>query len=150
MDFKIGGEFSYRITAGGFFDKTKVEIPDYHHLAGNQTRIAAPYLQSFQIAPFYQFSTDSDMFYATFIEYKLNGLLTNKIPVIRKFNFRLVAGSNMIYLNNEKYYAEVFLGADNIFKIIRVDYIRGFEKNKPFNQGIRIGIQGFSSLFTDY
>ena len=85
-----------------------------------------------------------------FIEYKLNGLLTNKIPVIRKFNLRLVAGSNMIYLNNEKYYAEVFLGADNIFKIIRVDYIRGFEKNKPFNQGIRIGIQGFSSLFTDY
>jgi hypothetical protein len=85
-----------------------------------------------------------------FIEHKFNGLFTNKIPLIRKLNLRLVAGSNMIYLNKDKYYAEVFMGLDNILKIIRVDYVTGYEKNKPNNQGIRIGIRGFSSLFTDY
>ena len=150
LNFKIGGELSYRIMVGGFFDKTKLELPDYHHIAGNKTKKAAPYLQSFQVAPFYQFSTDANSFYAMFIEHKFNGLFTNKIPLIRKLNLRLVAGSNMIYLNKDKYYAEVFMGLDNILKIIRVDYVKGYEKNKPNNQGVRIGIRGFSSLFTDY
>jgi len=150
LNFKIGGELRYRITAGGFFDKTRLELPDYHHIAGNQTRNAAPYLQSFQVAPFYQFSNDADRFYAMFLEYKLNGLFTNKIPIIRKLNLRLLTGTNTIFINKDQYYIEGFVGLDNILKIIRVDYIRGFEKNKPINQGIRIGIRGFSSLFTDY
>jgi hypothetical protein len=150
MNFKIGGEFRYRISIGGFFDKSKLEFPDYHHLAGNLTRNAAPYLQTFQIAPFYKFSNKEKIYYAMFTEYKLNGLLTNKIPVLKKLNLRLITGTNMIYLERDKLYNEIFLGFDNVLKILRLDYVIGFQQGKQAGQGLRIGIKGFSSLFTDY
>jgi hypothetical protein len=150
MNFKIGGEFRYRISIGGFLDKSKLEFPDYHHLAGNLTRNAAPYLQTFQIAPFYKFSNKEKIHYALFTEYKLNGLLTNKIPVLKKLNLRLITGTNMIYLERDKLYNEIFLGFDNVLKILRLDYVIGFQQGKQAGQGLRIGIKGFSSLFTDY
>lgn len=150
MNFKIGGEFRYRLSIGGFFDRSNLEFPDYHHLAGNLTRNAAPYLQSFQVAPFYQFSNKEKVHYALFTEYKLNGLLTNKVPGLKKLNLRLITGTNMIYLEKDKLYNEIFLGLDNVLKILRLDYIIGFQQGKQVGQGLRIGIKGFSSLFTDY
>lgn len=150
INFKIGGEFRYRFSIGGFFDRSKLEFPDYHHLSGNLTKNSAPFLQSFQVAPFYQFSNKEKIHYALFTEYKLNGLLTNKIPVLKKLNLRLITGTNMIYLEKDKLYSEVFLGFDNVLKILRFDYIIGFQQSKQVGQGFRIGIRGFSSLFTDY
>jgi len=39
---------------------------------------------------------------------------------------------------------------DNILKLFRVDYIWGFGKTVLPQNGVRIGIRGLSTLFTDY
>ncbi|MEY4628276.1 MAG: hypothetical protein RLZZ595_602 [Bacteroidota bacterium] len=149
INFKLGGEFKYRVETGGFLNATSVEIPDYNHFIGNLTRKSTPYVESFQVAPFYALSNREKFFLQLNGEYRLNGLLTNKIPIIRKFNLRVVTGSNLIWLKN-KNYAEVFVGVDNILKLFRVDYIWGFGKTVLPQNGVRIGIRGLSTLFTDY
>jgi hypothetical protein len=148
INFKIGGEFKYKIQTGGFLQAKRVELPDYNHFIGNLTRKATPYVESFQVAPFYAFS-NKEKFYGEFhAEYKLNGLLTNKIPIIKKLNLRLVTGTNLILLKN-KNYQELFLGIDNIFKLLRIDYISGHGQSLGSTHGFRLGIRGFSSVFTD-
>jgi hypothetical protein len=149
INFKLGGEFKYRVETGGFINTKFVEIPDYNHFIGNLTGKSTPYVESFQVAPFYALSNQEKIFLQVNGEYKLNGLLTNKIPLIRKLNLRIVTGTNIIWLKNKDYY-EVFVGVDNILKLFRVDYIWGFGKTVMPQNGFRIGIKGFSTLFDDY
>ena len=149
INFKLGGEFKYRVETGGFINTKFVEIPDYNHFIGNLTGKSTPYVESFQVAPFYALSNKEKIFLQVNGEYILNGLLTNKIPLIRKLNLRIVTGTNIIWLKNKDYY-EVFVGVDNILKLFRVDYIWGFGKTVMPQNGFRIGIKGFSTLFDDY
>jgi hypothetical protein len=88
---------------------------------------------------YYDFSNTDKLYATAHLEYHLNGLLTNKIPVIRKWNWFLVTGTNSLFINKDKYHAEVFVGIENILKVLRVDYVYGFQKNTTLN-GIRFSI----------
>lgn len=76
-------------------------------------------------------------------------MLTNKIPFIKKLNLRLITGSNLFF-ESERSYAEIFIGLDNLLKIFRVDYFWGVGKDVFAQNGIKIGIRGFSNLFSEY
>ena len=149
VSLQLAGEFRYNIVMAGFLASSNLQTPDYHHYAGNLTGKATTYLETFQLAPFYAFSNNANIFGAIHTEYKLNGLLTNKIPLVRNLNFRLITGCNILFLKNINY-QEIFLGLDNIAKLFRVDYVKGFGKDGMNYNGFRIGIRGFSTLFSDY
>ncbi|PSK92711.1 DUF5686 and carboxypeptidase regulatory-like domain-containing protein [Taibaiella chishuiensis] len=141
---RLLGRLDYRVMAGGFLNRNYVGIPDMKHLFGNQTFLANPYLNSFQLAPYYKYSNTADFYVQAHAEWHLGGLLTNKIPVFRRLDWYLVGGSNALYINKDNYYAEVFVGLENIgIKMVRfgrVDLIAGYEsgKGKP-SVGVRIG-----------
>jgi len=142
IHMKLAGLFNYSITVGGFLNRDSVDIPDYTHFNGNQLDRAAPYLNSFQLAPYYKYS-NTKSFYATFhAEHHFNGFLTNKIPLFRALNWHLVGGTNAFYVNRKNNYAEAFVGIENIFKLFRVDFIWGFEQGRRPITGFRIGISG--------
>ncbi|MEN9883319.1 MAG: hypothetical protein RLZZ420_536, partial [Bacteroidota bacterium] len=149
LNFQLAGEFRYNIVMAGFLSSNNLQTPDFHHYAGNLTSKATTYLETFQLAPFYAFSNNAKIFGAMHTEYKLNGLLTNKIPLIRNLNFRLITGCNILVLKNINY-QEVFVGLDNIAKLFRLDYVKGLGKDGMNYNGFRIGIRGFSTLFSDY
>ena len=138
LDLKLSGTLNYAFAIGGFLQKDKVFEPDQMHFTGNQVLLAGPFTESFQLAPYYKFS-NTDSFYGTgHIEYHLNGLITNKIPGFKKLNWFLVAGANSLLMEMDNYYMEYFAGLENIFKVIRVDYIRSIEKGGMSNNGIRL------------
>lgn len=140
LDLKLGGRFQYRIGAGGFLQSDKVYMPDYIHFMGNQTVLASDYVTSFQLIPYYKYS-NTEKFYATaHLQYHLNGLLSNKIPGFRKLNWHFVVGANALHLNNAGDYYETMFGIENILKIIRVDYVLGFEKGGGRPSGFRISV----------
>ncbi len=145
INLKLAGLFNYTITVGGFLNRDSVNIPDYTHFNGNQLIRAAPYLSSFQLAPYYKYS-NTESFYSTLhAEHHFNGFLTNKIPLFRKLNWHLVGGTNAFYVNKKNNYAEAFVGLENIFKLLRLDFIWRFEQGRRPITGIRIGLRG---LFT--
>lgn len=145
INLKLAGVFNYSFTVGGFLSRDSVSIPDYTHFNGNQLIRAAPYLNSFQLAPYYKYSNTESFYTTLHAEHHFNGFLTNKIPLFRTLNWHLVGGTNAFYVNKKNNYAEVFVGLENIFKIFRVDFIWGFEQGKRPVTGIRIGLRG---LFT--
>jgi hypothetical protein len=130
LNLKLAGRINYRLAAGGFLNADKVFLPDYQHFQGNQQSIAASYLNSFQLMSYYGFSNTSKLYTTAHLEYHLNGLITNKIPVIKKWNWFFVTGTNTLFINKNSYHSEVFFGVENILKVFRVDYIHAFEKQQ--------------------
>ena len=143
LNFKLGGRFSYSVAAAGFLDASKVYLPDYQHYLGNQTVLAAQYLESFQLAPYYLYSNTASFNLSAHAEYHLNGLLTNKIPGFRKLNWFFVVGGNSLHVNKGADYYEAFFGIENIFKVLRVDFIQGYTKNGGLPSGFRISLPFF-------
>jgi hypothetical protein len=142
LNLKLRGLFSYNISIGGFLNKDSVNIPDYTHFNGNQIIRAAPYLNSFQLAPYYKYSNTENFYSTLHAEYHLNGFLTNKIPLFRTLNWYLVGATNAFYVNKHNNYAEVSAGLENIFRALRVDFVWGFEQGRRPVTGVRIGLSG--------
>ena len=139
INFKLAGTLRYRLAMGGFLDNEKVFLPDYIHFNGNISRFATEYLNSFQFLPIYQFSNTRKFYALAHLEHNFKGLLTNKIPLIRKLNLYLVTGGSGFYYRDANYF-ELFAGADNILKQFRIDFVQSFLNGKPWQNGFRIGL----------
>ena len=142
MNFKLGGLLKYKIGVGGFPNTTKVYIQDYQHFTGNRSNGASEYVNSFQMAYFYANSTIAPFFSFGFLEHHFNGLLTNKIPLLKRLNWNLVAGANVFYVNRNTSYVEYFAGLENIFKIFRFDMVTSSINGKGGFTDFRIGLDG--------
>lgn len=141
-NFKLLGALKYNFSVGGFLNSKKVFIQDYQHFNGNQVFYASPYVNSFQLAPYYANSTTAAFYAVGNIEHHFNGLLTNKIPFFRRLNWHLVAGSNAFYVNTNNNYVEAFAGLENIFKLIRVDVVASYLNGNTGLVGVRVGFGG--------
>jgi hypothetical protein len=142
VNFKLRGMLRYSFSIGGFLNNKAVFIQDYQHFNGNQIIFASQYLNSFQIAPYYENSTTAAFFAVGHIEHHFNGMLTNKIPLFRTLNWNLVAGSNAFYVNQTNNYVEIFGGLENILKLFRVDFVFSYLNGYSGQFGVRIGLGG--------
>ncbi|ANE49397.1 hypothetical protein SY85_01650 [Flavisolibacter tropicus] len=142
LNLKLFGNLEYGIDLGGFINKKRVEVPDLIHFRGNTSSfLSGDYLTRFQLVPHYYFS-NSETFYSTlFAEHHFNGFITNKIPGLKRWKWNLVAGVNALYLKSGRRYIEPLIGLENIFKLIRFDYIWGCEKEGIKREDFRIGIK---------
>lgn len=126
------------------FTPSYVPYPILRSHLGNQTPFLN--LSAFNMMQFFEFV--SDRFASLNYQHNFEGLLFNSIPLIRKLKWRFVATGNVLFgrvneqnfglipktadgaaiegfrgLNHGKPYAEVGYGVENIFKLIRVDFI---------------------------
>jgi hypothetical protein len=142
INLKLLGSFVYRLDLGGFLNKDSVAIPDYVHYQGNMSSLLSnTYINAFQLVPHYYFSNRSSFYSLLNAEHHFNGFIANKIPGLKQLKWNLVTGVNALNIKGSKYYIEPFIGLENIFKIIRVDYIWGFEKGPSQRSGFRVGIK---------
>jgi hypothetical protein len=142
INFKLKGVFKYRFGIGGFLNTKSVYVMDDQQFNGNQTFYASPYLSSFQLAPYYQNNTTSSFFATGHVEHHFNGMLTNKLPLIRNLQWNLVIGANAFYVNQDNNYVEIFAGMENIFKLLRVDVVGSYLNGEPGQVGVRVGFDG--------
>jgi hypothetical protein len=149
LNLKLAGELRFKAGIGGFIGPVKAEIPDYQHFNGNRVLTAGPYLNTFQLAPYYANSTMDPFFSILHLEHRFNGALTNKIPGIRRLNLRLVAGMNAFVVDRDRRYIDFFFGVDNILKVLRFDYYFAYTAEGFFDSGLKIGIRAFSNLFDE-
>jgi hypothetical protein len=137
------GQLKYRFNLSGFINAKSVFPQDLLHVNGNQLRyFAGDYLNTFQLAPYYQYSNQNDFFGRLHVEHHFNGLFTNKIPLFNKLNWTLVGAANAFYINKNNYYSELSVGLENIFKVIRVDWINGISQTGKWQTGFKIGLGG--------
>jgi hypothetical protein len=138
LNLKLAGQLNYNIGFGGFFDAAKTYIPDYQHYQGNQTIIGTGTLASYQLLPYYKWSNTATFNASLHAEYHLNGLLSNKIPGYKKLNWFFVTGIHTLHVNKQTDYLEWTFGVENIFKVLRVDFVQGIESGGGKPTGFRL------------
>jgi hypothetical protein len=145
ISLKLLGTLKYNLVAGGFLNSRYVAVPDLMHLYGDRgIGYAAPYLNSFQFAQYYEFSNKEPIYGEAHLEYHLDGLLSNKIPLLRQARYFLLFGGNAFYAGSDDYYTEAFVGVDNIgwkfIRVLRVDFVQSWDSHMGHNSGIRFGL----------
>lgn len=147
-NMRIAGEVVYKIGAAGFLNAASVPVQDYWHLMGNESNTLTNMVNSFQLANYYELSNKHESFGFAHIDYHLNGLLSNKVPFLKKYNIFFVTGTNVMYAGSNNNYVEAYFGLENILKIFRVDFIAGFENGSKPTGAVKFGFGGiFANRF---
>lgn len=132
----IMGHAFYYVKAAKYFGTVPFPSLDVH--PGNQTFYFST--TSFNLMNFYEFV--SDQFVSVFYEQYMEGLITNRIPLLKRLHWRTLATVKGVYgsmsTNNKNIipakfqtfrtleklpYVEVSYGFENIFKYFRVDMV---------------------------
>lgn len=102
------GQMSFRLEGGGFINNKKLFFQDYKHFMGNEISVgnSALYLMSFMRLPYYEYSTNEHWFEGHW-EHKFQGFITDKLPLIKKLDWGMVAGANFLYTPEKKDYLEL-------------------------------------------
>lgn len=138
LNFKLFGRLNYRLQTGGFINCKMVPIQDMKHFPGNRLFMSKDFLSVYQVTPYYLYSNTESIYGAAFVEHHFNGFLTNKIPGFRKLNWNLVAGTSLMWLPKTTY-VEWHAGLENIFRVLRVDVVAGYQQGKVPVYELRIG-----------
>ena len=113
---------------------------DYQHFNGNQTILAnSDYLNSFKLLPYYTYSTNKQ-YVEAHAEHHFNGFIFNKIPLLKKTKLQEVAGFHFLYTDKLSQYYEINFGVENIFRVVRVDYVMSYGMNGQLMNGFLIGL----------
>jgi hypothetical protein len=146
------GKLNYVLELGKTFGEVPITLLDA--VPGNQTLFTAP--RTFDLLDYYEFVTDQ---YASIhLEHNFNGRIFSRLPLLRKLNLREIVGARAVVgsltdeniaLNvfdlqgkapNKPYY-EYHVGIDNIFKLLRIDFVfRGNYRDMP--GATKFGIKG--------
>jgi hypothetical protein len=141
-DIKLGlfGTFAYRANAGYFINNKTMYFMDYKHFNGNQTILAnRDYLNSFKLLPYYTYSTQKE-YIELHAEHHFNGFIFNKIPLLKKTKLQEVVGGHALFSDKLSNYYELNFGIENIFRIVRFDYVLAYGINGKVNNGFLIGL----------
>ncbi len=148
-NLKMGllGESAMDIAVGSFLNDKATPFIDYKHFSGNQTvflnynptfgNLRAP-LSHFQLLDYYAPSTTGTYLEAHY-EHKFNGFLVNKLPIFRRTKFQAVAGMNYLW-QEDLQHVELSVGFENIFKVIRVDWVNAYSSQDQLKTGIRMRV----------
>jgi hypothetical protein len=141
-NLKLLGLMKYKFTIGGFLNSKLVPIQDYKHFDASTVKSTNTYVNGFQLMGSYVNSNTAPLYVETHIEHHFNGLITNKIPFLKKLNWNLVAGTNNYFISKDNYYVEYFVGLENILKIFRLDFVSAYQNGKYQTSSIILGAGG--------
>lgn len=141
----LWGTLRYNITAGTFLSNTNVNRMDRRHFLTNNLAINYDerYYTQFKNMPYYTYDTDES--YATGIaEYSLNGLLMDKVPLLRSSGAYTVLGAGHL-TTTERSYTEVSIGIDGFnvlgLSIFRLDYIWSWDGHNYSDRSLVVTIR---------
>jgi hypothetical protein len=156
LSWGLAGNSEWSLSAGMFLRNKSMSFMDLYHPMGNRTLFGpfGKYHKSFLMMPYYAFSSDQPYAEAHF-QHHMQGWLLDKIPLIRKLNWKEVFGGGVYYSDQNsrdpRYpgklpYWELNAGFENIgIKPLRplgfrLDVVWGFYGKEHAQTGIVLGI----------
>lgn len=154
LSWGLGGYTDWEVEGGLFWRKKRLGFMDFHHVEGNQTLVGRSehYLGGFFLLPYYTYSTDR-AYVEAHARHHLQGWLLDKIPVLRRWNWKEVIGVNFYWTEQAVErpdaqqglpYWEASLGFENIgikfFRPFRFDVATGFFGGKYHRTGVVFGM----------
>ncbi len=146
-EWSLGGMglLTARAKIAFFPNNSQMEFMDYMHFSGNQTIYAksSQHWRTYQLMPYYQFSTNQ-WFAEAHLQHDFNGVLWNKLPLLKHLGFEVVAGYHYLYTAEQGNYMEFSLGLDRLgWKLLRfgrIDFVTAYQPGQRPRLGVVFGI----------
>jgi hypothetical protein len=126
--FGMVGRFEWQVSGNWFANNKFVPFMDWQHVNTSKVHVMPAGLERFMALSYYGASTDRFNVQAH-VEHHFNGFILNKIPLIKKLKWQVVGGFHYLYEPTYGHYYEATVGIENIFRIIRVDFVAPFRNN---------------------
>jgi len=148
QSLKTWGTFKYRLRAGTFINGEDIPFPEFRHFTGNEYVVTSGinYAQTFLNLPYHTDSANGNYFEGH-LEQNFTGRIIDRIPILKKTGFYLVAGAKYLYTENQGHYNELHLGLDNIgfkfFRGLRFDAVWSFREGNHVDTGFVLKLDLF-------
>lgn len=140
INFGIDDHFSYSLNAGAFFNSGAVYFEDFQHFNVKSTGFMfSSYENSFRLLPFYGYSTDK-WFADAHANWQSRRLIVKQLPVIRNSSVSENLFLNVLSTPEMKSYFEAGYGLNNLFLLVNVEAVAGFEAGKFRSAGVRVSL----------
>jgi hypothetical protein len=123
---------------------------DFIHPMGNELLTPInPDMSSFNLLPYYEYSTDK-YYTQVNVRHHFNGFLLDHVPLINKTSIKLVVGGSLLYIPSKRNYLETFIGIENIrigpIQLLDIDYTWSFDTEGSRDSGFTLRL---SQLFNN-
>ena len=140
IDFGIDDHFTYSVTGGKFLNRDRVYFDDFQHFNTQSTGfLFSSYENSFRLMPFYQFST-SDQFLEGHANWQTRRLILKQLPVIKSSSISEKLFVNYLNTPELKSYVEMGYGISNLFLLLNVEAVAGFENGKFRSASVKVSL----------
>ena len=139
------GLFEFDLVLAGFYNVEHIEFPDFQHFNGVQTAfINNSYdgwtdVRQFSTLPYYDYSTSKN-YVEIHLKHRFLGWLLSKPNLTRELNLQSYVGTNFLYTGDVGQYGEVYLGVENILKIINLQTAIGIDQKNTVRFGLLVGV----------
>ena len=140
IDFGISDQFSYQVNAGKFLNTKHLYFEDFQHFNTQSTGFMfSPYAKSFRLLPFYQYSTGKQ-FVEFHAEWQSRQLILKQLPLIKNSSVSEILFVNYLSTPEMKNYVETGYGIKNLFLLLNIEAVAGFENGKLRSTGIKVSL----------
>jgi hypothetical protein len=136
----IADQFSYSVGAGGFLNKDRIFFEDFQHFNTQSLGFMFSSREnSFRLLPFYQHSTNS-RFLESHVSWQTRRLILKRMPVIKNSSISENLFVNYLGTPELKNYVETGYGISNLFLLLNVEAVAGFENGRFRSAGIKVSL----------
>jgi len=140
VKFGIDEHLSYNISTGKFINSSKVYFEEYQHFNTQPTRFMFISSEnSFRLLPFYEYSTQKS-FIDAHANWESRRLILKQLPIIKNSPFSENLFVNFLSTPELKNYTEIGYGLKQVFFLLNVEAVAGFENGKYRSAGIRVSL----------
>ncbi len=140
INFGIDDHFSYRVAAGKFLNAKMVYFEDFQHFNTRPTGFMfSSYENSFRLLPFYEYSTTSQ-FLESHANWQTRRFILKQLPIVKNTSISENLFVNFLSTPDLKNYVETGYGINNIFLLVNIEAVAGFENGKFRSAGIKVSM----------
>ncbi len=141
INFGISDQFSYQVNTGKFLNNKQLYFEDFQHFNTQSTGFMfSSYENSFRLLPFYQYSTGKQ-FAEGHAEWQSRRLILKQLPLIRNSAISEKLFVNYLATPGIKNYIETGYGLSNLFLLLNVEAVAGFENGKFRSAGVKVSLK---------
>lgn len=153
LSWGLAGHTEWNVGGGYFARRKNLPFMDMYHPMGNQTIFGEPdkYVRSYFLLPYYAYSTE-EAYFTAHAQHHLEGWILDKIPLLRKLNWKEVFGASIYAADQNSRspeftgqlpYWELNWGFENIgvkaVRPLRIDVAFGFFGSEFYRAGVVLG-----------
>lgn len=140
VDLGLGDQLSYRVELGHFLNRSRLYFEDFNHFNVQSTNfLVGSYTHSFRQLPFYQYSTGRQFAEAN-VEWQVRRLIVKHLPLIKNSSASERLFVNYLSTPSLSNYVELGYGISNLFLLVNVEAVAGFEGGKFMSSGIKVSL----------